>query len=88
MLENDAEDIMERIKTSVIMLEGMTRLKILESLEVQHHMCLFNTGWVISIIMSQRQTSLRSVLQYFIVLFYPPKNVKILGRCILNFSPS
>ena len=51
ILENDAEDVIERIKTSVIMLEGMTRLKIPELLEVLLHICLFNTGWVIQIIM-------------------------------------
>ena len=42
MLENDAEDIMERIKPSVIMLEGMTRLKISKSLE-DYITCAFLT---------------------------------------------
>ena len=52
MLENDAEDTTERIKTCVIILEGMTRLKITESFEGLLHICLLITGWVILILMS------------------------------------
>ena len=67
MLENDAEDTMERIKTCVIILEGMTRLKITESFEGIFHICLLITGWVILILMSlltSNYTSFRVEISY------------------------
>ena len=72
MLENIAEDTVERIKTSVIILEGMTRLKIAESFEglcISHMLINHRLGDIdLNDELTSNYTSFRVEMKYLIAL--------------------